>query len=87
MYCCWLAFEFVVLYFTIIETVGKDGPLPLEVTNFLFDGADRSARLEQHGRAAALAGPGATEGKDFEDGMLAEKTVAEEQRVENVTPK
>jgi hypothetical protein len=33
-----LAFEFVVLYCTVVETLGKNGPLPLEVTNFLFDG-------------------------------------------------
>jgi hypothetical protein len=62
VYCCWLAFEFVVLYFTVIETVGKNGPLPLEVTNFLFDGDDKRERLEAHGRDAVGKGP------DFDSG-------------------
>jgi hypothetical protein len=37
VYCCWIAFEFVYLYFTIIETKGEHGPLPLEEIAILFD--------------------------------------------------
>lgn len=86
VYCCWLAFEFVVLYFSIIETVGKNGPLPLEVTNFLFDGDDKAARLEQHGRDAALAGGTVPDGdsKDEEALGMPNKVGAEDQHVEHV---
>ena len=41
VYSCWLAFEFVYLYFTVVETKGKNGsPLPLEEIARLFDGED-----------------------------------------------
>lgn len=81
VYCCWLAFEFVVLFFSVIETVGKNGPLPLEVTNFLFDGEDKTNRLEQHGRRAALQGHTypPDKGDDF---ISPEDKLQEEQRVE-----
>ena len=36
VYCCWIAFEFVFLYFFIVETKG----LSLEETAALFDGED-----------------------------------------------
>ena len=77
------------LYFTIIETVGKNGPLPLEVTNFLFDGDDKLARLEQHGRDAVLKGAVAVgEAKDEEQTGKGEKQemAGEEHRLENVRP-
>ncbi|KZT07121.1 hexose transporter [Laetiporus sulphureus 93-53] len=41
VYCCWLAFEFVFLYFMIVETKG----LTLEETAALFDGEDISQRV------------------------------------------
>ncbi|WVQ93819.1 hypothetical protein IAU59_000897 [Kwoniella sp. CBS 9459] len=51
VYTCWLAFEFVYLYFTVVETKGKDGPLPLEEIAALFDGQDATDELQ----AAAVA--------------------------------
>ncbi|KAI0792413.1 hexose transporter [Abortiporus biennis] len=41
VYCCWLAFEFVFLYFMVIETKH----LSLEETAALFDGEDATANL------------------------------------------
>ncbi|KAI0074450.1 hexose transporter [Panus rudis PR-1116 ss-1] len=41
VYCCWLAFEFVYLYFMIIETKN----LSLEETAALFDGEDATKNL------------------------------------------
>ena len=38
VYTVWLAVEFVYLYFTVIETKGQNGPLPLEEIAQLFDG-------------------------------------------------
>lgn len=39
VYTCWLAFETVYLFFTVVETKGKNGsPLPLEEIARLFDG-------------------------------------------------
>lgn len=46
-YCCWLAFQFVFLYFMIVETKN----LTLEETAALFDGEDLSQRA-----MAAVAG-------------------------------
>jgi len=40
IYTVWIAFEFVWLWFTIIETKGKNGPLPLEEIAALFDGEE-----------------------------------------------
>ncbi len=45
VYTVWLAFEFVWLYFTIIETKGKFGPLPLEEIAALFDGEDKRMEI------------------------------------------
>lgn len=45
VYTVWVAFEFVYLYFTVIETKGKDGPLSLEEIAALFDGEDAVANL------------------------------------------
>ncbi len=39
MYCCWLAFELVFLYFFVVETKHRT----LEETAALFDGEDLAA--------------------------------------------
>jgi len=49
VYVCWLAFEFVFLYFFVIETKNKT----LEESAALFDGEDAT----HHIQGAALAGP------------------------------
>jgi len=61
VYTVWLAFEFVWLYFTIIETKGKNGPLPLEEIAALFDGEEARREIAEHriemgnrNRAAAM---------------------------------
>ena len=41
VYVCWIAFEFVFLYFFIVETKG----LSLEETAALFDGEDAAAQI------------------------------------------
>jgi len=51
-YCAFLAFELVYLYFFMIETKGKNGPLSLEEIAALFDGETN---------AVAAAGEEATE--------------------------
>lgn len=43
VYCCWLAFEFVFLYFFLIETKNRT----LEETAALFDGEEVAHHLEQ----------------------------------------
>jgi hypothetical protein len=53
VYCVWLAFEFGYLYFTVIETLGKNGPLPLEEIAALFDGEEGSNKIAQHGAGGA----------------------------------
>jgi hypothetical protein len=53
VYCVWLAFEFGYLYFTVIETLGKNGPLPLEEISALFDGEEGSNKIAQQGAGGA----------------------------------
>lgn len=53
VYTCWIAFEFVYLYFTVIETKGKNGPLPLEEIAVLFDKDNQSADIS----GAGIGGP------------------------------
>jgi hypothetical protein len=43
-----LAFETVWLYFTIIETKGKNGILPLEEIAALFDGEEARREVAEH---------------------------------------
>ena len=47
VYTVWIAVEFVWLWFTIIETKGKNGPLPLEEIAMLFDGQEARERVFQ----------------------------------------
>jgi sugar porter (SP) family MFS transporter len=53
IYTVWIAFEFVYLFFTVIETKGKDGPLPLEEIAQLFDGKDSADAIAAAGQAGA----------------------------------
>ena len=55
VYTAWLGFEFVWLYYTIIETKGKDGPLPLEEIAALFDGPKARREITQANAEAGLA--------------------------------
>ncbi|KAI0942190.1 hypothetical protein AcW1_009507 [Taiwanofungus camphoratus] len=43
VYCCWLVFEFVFLYFTVVETKNRT----LEETAALFDGDDVAQHIDQ----------------------------------------
>jgi hypothetical protein len=43
----WLVFETVWLYFTIIETKGPNGPLPLEEISRIFDGKDAVSEVRR----------------------------------------
>ena len=43
MYVCWLAFEFVFLWFFLVETKGRT----LEETAALFDGEDALEKITQ----------------------------------------
>jgi hypothetical protein len=45
--------RFVYLYFTVIETKGKNGPLPLEEIAQLFDGVDSRDNIAAAGAAGA----------------------------------
>lgn len=49
VYVCWLAFEFVFIYFFVIETKNKT----LEETAALFDGPDALARIAHDGAVVA----------------------------------
>lgn len=43
VYCCWLVFEFVFLYFMVVETKNRT----LEETAALFDGDDIAQHIGQ----------------------------------------
>jgi len=65
VYTVWLAFEFVFLYFFIIETKGKDGPLPLEEISAIFDGPEvRQALADRTAADLAAGGTGGVEDID-----------------------
>lgn len=55
VYCVWLAFEFVFLYFFLIETLGKNGPLPLEEIAAIFDKDSKADAIKEQGAIAAGA--------------------------------
>ena len=56
VYTVWIAFEVVYMYFTIIETKGKNGPLPLEEIAALFDKDDRRQELTSAAHVAVKGG-------------------------------
>jgi len=47
-YCVWLVFEFVVVWFWMLETKGKKGPLSLEEIAALFDGQESAIIANTH---------------------------------------
>lgn len=69
VYTCWLAFEFIYLFFTVVETKGKNGsPLPLEEIARLFDGDDarpdiNPEELRRQSDGTVLAGVASNEKK------------------------
>ena len=63
IYTAWIAVEFAWLWFTIIETKGKNGPLPLEEISALFDGQE--AR-EQVRAVAVPASEGDEKSRDLD---------------------
>jgi MFS family permease len=50
VYDIWLVFEFVYIFAFFLETLGKNGPLPLEETIFLFDEPLRTKAFSRLGR-------------------------------------
>jgi hypothetical protein len=44
VYCCWIAFELVYLYFFVVETKGRT----LEETAALFDGEEAEHAIADH---------------------------------------
>ena len=48
-----LLFEFLYMFYFFVETVGPNGPLPLEETIFIFDGLDKVGNIERRGQDAA----------------------------------
>lgn len=52
MYVCWLAFEFVYLWFFLVETQNRT----LEETAVLFDGEDAIAKITHEAVAHDLSG-------------------------------
>lgn len=58
VFCVFLAFEVVYIYFFLIETRGSNGPLPLEEIAALFDGPGYygfQKRPEHLGRAPDMS--------------------------------
>lgn len=85
VYTCWIAFEFVYLYFFVVETKGRDGrPLPLEEIALLFDGQQAQEDLTFYATAAeGRAGEdaaGAREKADFEDEKVSGEHVEQVER-------
>ena len=79
VYTVWIAFEFVYLYFFVIETKGKNGPLPLEEIAQLFDG--------EEARDAVVARTNAQMEGTPEPIIEDKKDLAESEHVEHILPK
>lgn len=67
MYCCWIAFEVVFLYFGIVETKN----LTLEETAALFDGEDLAARIAH--QSVVPVQDLREDDKDYDEKILGEK--------------
>lgn len=76
VYCVWIGFEFVYLYFTLIETKGKNGPLPLEEIAALFDGDEGTKAIAAQGVGRAHA---------VEEERIAEDVKYDEAREEKIS--
>jgi MFS family permease len=55
VYTCWLAFEVVYMYFYVVETKGKNGPLSLEEIAALFDGPGAQQDIMAAGQTKGYA--------------------------------
>ncbi|OCF61442.1 hypothetical protein L486_01090 [Kwoniella mangroviensis CBS 10435] len=86
IYTCWLAFEFVYLWFTVVETKGKDGPLPLEEIAALFDGKEMTEQMKAATRAQTN-GPEVTTAisPDFDEKALHSKDIPVHQEVQTLS--
>jgi hypothetical protein len=86
VYTCWIAFEFCYLYWAVIETKGKDGPLPLEQIAALFDGEDAAQEVEFYAAHAGRTGEDAAGHKEkgeFDDEKLEGSHVEDVQHLRN----
>ncbi|OCF77461.1 hypothetical protein I204_01449 [Kwoniella mangroviensis CBS 8886] len=86
IYTCWLAFEFVYLWFTVVETKGKDGPLPLEEIAALFDGKEMTEQMKAATRAQTN-GPEVTTAisPDFDEKAWHSKDIPVHQEVQTLS--
>nr|XP_019001277.1 uncharacterized protein I203_05982 [Kwoniella mangroviensis CBS 8507]OCF64738.1 hypothetical protein I203_05982 [Kwoniella mangroviensis CBS 8507] len=86
IYTCWLAFEFVYLWLTVVETKGKDGPLPLEEIAALFDGKEMTEQMKAATRAQTN-GPEVTTAisPDFDEKALHSKDIPVHQEVQTLS--
>ncbi|WWC72350.1 uncharacterized protein I206_106312 [Kwoniella pini CBS 10737] len=75
VYTCWLAFEFVYLYFTVIETKGKNGPLPLEEIAALFDGTEAKDEVQAATHNQAIVQPDHGLGSDYDEKAMQSKDI------------
>ncbi|KAI9638480.1 hexose transporter [Dioszegia hungarica] len=80
VYTIWLAFEFIYLFFTVVETKGKHGmALPLEEISRLFDGDDAEVDLLDQGVVPGAAGDRrASDGTLLDGGVGLEKKGSQE---------
>jgi hypothetical protein len=88
VYTVWLAFECAYLFFTVVETKGKNGhPLPLEEISALFDGDAAKDDIAASSEAAVVEKPYKGDLAMMEGGMGSSGNVATEQQVERVDKK
>jgi hypothetical protein len=83
VYTVWIGFEFVYLYFTIVETKGKNGhPLPLEEISALFDGDEVREDIAASTEAAVVEKPYKGDLAMMENGMGSSGNLVSEQQIE-----
>jgi hypothetical protein len=88
VYTIWIGFEFVYLYFTVVETKGKNGhPLPLEEISALFDGDQVREEIAASSEAAVTEKPYKGDLAMMEGGMGSSGNLASEQQIERTDRK
>jgi hypothetical protein len=88
VYTIWIGFEFVYLYFTVVETKGKNGhPLPLEEISALFDGDEVREDVAASSEAAVAEKPYKGDLAMMEGGMGSSGNLASEQQIERTDRK
>jgi hypothetical protein len=88
VYTVWIGFEFVYLYFTIVETKGKNGhPLPLEEISALFDGDEVREDIAASSEAAVSEKPQKGDLAMMENGMGSSGNLHSEQQIERADQK